>query len=269
MSGLPDVAKAFQSSGITAMIYDPRSTGLSDGSPRNEIDPIKQTEDFSDALTYFSRLPTVDPDQMGIFGISFSGAVALSTASLDKRVKFVLAICPASEYQYSPEKIKKVLAKCIKDRESQIKGNEPYYIPMINDQGGNPAGFNFGLDKVEGAKIVKAARELGMEGVAPHHVNRTTIQSYYKLIMWQPSPLWKNLDHTPVLFVVPELDIMCPPEVQRRYYNALPCPKRWHLEEGRGHMDITEGDHLANLVKVQIAFVHDALQGKVTSGTAE
>lgn len=264
MSGLPDVAKAFQSSGITALIYDPRSIGLSDGTPRNEIDPMKQSEDVSDALTFMSEMSIVDPDQMGIFGISFSGAVALCTASVDRRIKFVVAICPASEYQYSPERVQKVLAICIKDRESQLKGNKPFYIPMIDDEGDNPAGFNFGVDRSEGARIVRNAKQLGMEGLAPHHVNRTTVQSYYKLHIWHPSALWKTLDATPVLFVVPELDIMCPPAVQLRYYNALSGPKRWHLEKGRGHMDITEGDHLADLMKVQVAFVYDALHGKVT-----
>lgn len=263
MSGLPDVAQAFQRAGITALTYDPRSTGLSEGLPRNDIDPVKQAEDISDALTFLSGVPMVDPAQMGIWGISFAGAVALSAGSLDKRAKWVIAVCPATEYQYSMEKRPKVLAKCMKDRESQIKGNEPFYIPMINDAGENPAGFNFGVDKDEGARIAQAAVKLGMEGVAPHHVNRTTIQSYYKLVMWQPSPLWAHLNPTPVLFVVPELDTMCPPSVQVKHYNALSGPKRWHLETGRGHMDITEGSHLADLMIVKINFVRDALTGKV------
>jgi pimeloyl-ACP methyl ester carboxylesterase len=260
MSGLPDVAKGFQEAGITALIYDPRSTGLSEGSPRNDIDPIKQTEDFSDALTFMCRLPTVDPEKLGIWGISFAGGVALSVASLDKRVKMVIAVCPAGEYRYATNKVPKVLAKCIQDRQSQMKGNPPYSIPMINAAGKNSAGFNIGTINADAMNEMR--RKLKDEEEA-HYSNRTTIQTYYKLIMWQPSPIWKLMDHTPVLFVVPELDTMCPPEVQRRYFDNLSEPKRWHVVKGKGHMDVTTGSELADLMQVQIEFVLEAFRSKV------
>nr|POE79481.1 polyketide transferase [Quercus suber] len=44
---LPDVAQMFQSMGYNALIYDPRSIGESDGTPRNQIDPLKQAEDLA------------------------------------------------------------------------------------------------------------------------------------------------------------------------------------------------------------------------------
>ena len=34
-----EVAEQFQAASITALIYDPRTLGLSDGEPRNDIDP--------------------------------------------------------------------------------------------------------------------------------------------------------------------------------------------------------------------------------------
>lgn len=60
---------------------------------------------------------------------------------------------------------------------------------MINDESDNPAGFNFGVDRSEGAKIVRNTKQFSMEGVAPHHVKRTKVQSYYKLYVWHPSAL--------------------------------------------------------------------------------
>lgn len=44
---IPEVAEKFQSLGYNALIYDPRSIGDSDGSPRNQIDPHQQAEDLS------------------------------------------------------------------------------------------------------------------------------------------------------------------------------------------------------------------------------
>ena len=59
-----EVEETFQLAGITALIYDPRNTGTSDGMPRQEIDPIKQAEDYSDALTFLAGLPMVDPHRI-------------------------------------------------------------------------------------------------------------------------------------------------------------------------------------------------------------
>ena len=258
MLGLPEAAMYFQQSGITSLIYDPRSTGLSDGSPRNDIDPIKQVEDFSDAVTFLSNHPNVKPDQILLWGMSFGGAVSLYAASLDKRVKLVVAICPTAEILYTPEKLPKVLMKCMQDRESQLKGNAPFYMPVLAEDGVNPAGFGIGVDKERFAKIVGARRE-----VAPNHVNRTTIQSYYKMVMWQPSAVWKHLGSTPVMFVVPELDRLCPPEIQLRYFETIAGPKRSHLALGRGHMDILENEDFPSIMEVQSNFIHDVLEGKL------
>lgn len=258
MLGLPDVAESFQRAGITALVYDPRCTGLSDGSPRNDIDPVKQVEDYSDALTFLSGLPGVDSDRMGFWGMSFAGTVSLCSASLDRRAKFVIAICPLAEFRHLPQKLPLVLAKCMKDRESQLRGNPPYYLPMLTEAGENPAGFGIGVDKEQFAKVVSAGKEL-----APSHVNRTTIQSYYKMVMWQPFSLWTHLNPTPVLFVIPENDQLSRADVQLRRFETLEGPKRLHIERGRGHMDILEGEHFPALMQLQSSFVDDALHGKV------
>ena len=256
--GLPEVAEAFQNAGVTALIYDPRTTGLSEGTPRNDIDPVKQVEDYSDALSFLGSLPTVAPDQMAIWGMSFAGTVALCAASLDKRVRAVIAVCPLTRFEYIPEKLPKVLAKCMKDRESQAKGNPPLYLPMLTDQGENPAGFGIGIDQEQHAKLRSSRKE-----TAPYHESHTTIQTYYKMVMWQPFTLWHHLDPTPVMFIVPEFDKLSPPEVQLGHFETLSGPKRLHIESSKGHMDVLKGENLPNLMKVQISFIHDVLHGRL------
>ncbi|KAL9112660.1 MAG: hypothetical protein Q9187_007739, partial [Circinaria calcarea] len=156
---VPDVAAYFQKEGITALTYDPRSTGVSDGMPRNNIDPNKQVEDYSDAFTYLASLPTVDPNQIVFWGFSFAGTVSLCAGSLDKRAKAVVAVCPLTRFEYTPELLPKVLSKAIKDRESQILGNEPFYLPMLTPKGENPAGFGVGVEKDNYNILIGAKRE--------------------------------------------------------------------------------------------------------------
>lgn len=123
---VPEVAASFQALGVTALVYDPRTLGVSDGLPRNDIYPAKQAEDYSDALTFLSSLPMVDPERIAFWGMSFSATIALCAGALDKRAKLVIAICPLLNFEYTPDKFPKVLAKSMKDRESQIMGNEPF-----------------------------------------------------------------------------------------------------------------------------------------------
>ncbi|OTB08289.1 hypothetical protein M426DRAFT_317398, partial [Hypoxylon sp. CI-4A] len=146
---VPEVAERFQSANITALVYDPRTLGLSDGLPRNDIDPVRQVSDYSDAVTYIKSLPNVDPSMVGIWGMSFSGVVALSATALDPRIKFCIAICPLLNLEYEAAKFPKVLAKVQQDRESIVAGNEPVYVPVLTTEGKNPAGMGLGADKEE------------------------------------------------------------------------------------------------------------------------
>ncbi|TVY87035.1 Polyketide transferase [Lachnellula willkommii] len=52
-----EIAEYFQKAGFTTLTYDPRLIGESEGSPRNEMDPVKNAEDYHDALTpsHFSK----------------------------------------------------------------------------------------------------------------------------------------------------------------------------------------------------------------------
>ncbi|GLA98553.1 hypothetical protein AtubIFM61612_000791 [Aspergillus tubingensis] len=258
MLGLPDVAHYFHLHGYTVLLYSPRNTGASDGSPRHEIDPSQQTSDYSDAVSFFSTHERVNPAEIFIWGISFSASVALCTAALDKRIRAVIAVAPLTAFTLPPDKQPQVLSRCMQDRTAQLHGNEPFYLPMLRKDGTNPAGFGTGIDRERYGRLVTAGREL-----APGHVNRTTIQSYYKLIMWQPFPLWETMvAPTPCLWVIPELDQLSPAERQRHYFDKMKGEsKQMWLQEGVGHMDVVQGEHLEGLMGVMFRFLENVIQG--------
>ncbi|KAF2758541.1 alpha/beta-hydrolase [Pseudovirgaria hyperparasitica] len=259
MLGQTQLARAFQDAGITALLYDPRTTGESDGQPRNHIQPYKQVEDISDAITYLASLPIVDPNFIGVWGMSLGGATTLCAASFDRRAKFVIAICPAAGYQFSEERLLKVLEKCFQDRESQINGNEPFMIPLVNTDGINPAGCSFGNEMEVGKAARFAQAHLDLALGWP---NKTTIQSYHQLMMWTPWPTWKHLDQTPTMFIVPEFDRVCPVESQKRHFEQLKCPKRLILAPDSGHFDVLTNTRSAEIIEEQIRFIMDVFHEK-------
>ncbi|EKG12980.1 hypothetical protein MPH_09898 [Macrophomina phaseolina MS6] len=260
---LPEVAEAFQRAGITALVYDPRSIGASDGTPRNEIDPCKQVEDYSDALTFLAGQVSVDSNKVGVWGMSFGGMVAACAAALDKRIKFVIMVCPLVRL-YDPAKMVKLLAKAMKDREAQAKGNAPYTLPLLTKAGDNPAGMN----AAGGAEALELLNGLAMR--SPGYENRTTLQSYYRLAMWQPHGLLPMIAPTPVLMVVPERDSVSPAAEQSALFDSLQGAKRKHVAAGKGHFNVLSGlaeaGGEADVQAVQERFVGDALAGRVVDG---
>ena len=73
--------------GFVTVAFDPSFTGESEGQPRYVASPDINTEDFSAAVDFLSLLDFVDPDRVGIIGISGWGGLALNAAAIDTRIK--------------------------------------------------------------------------------------------------------------------------------------------------------------------------------------
>jgi len=244
----------FQKAGISVLLYDPRNTGTSGGFPRNDIDPFRQVEDYSDAYTYVSTLPIVEPAQIIIWGVSFTGGTVLASAALDKRPLAVIAVAPIfySDYITDGHLVRK---KVIKDRESQlIHGNPPFFISILESRGMVPVNSHLTAQpKPEDADQITHNRE------------GSTIQSYFRMALWQPVPLGllPMVDPTPILMMTPEHDYVSLTQVQKDVFEGLKGPKRFHLATGREHVNVLAGDDMPQLAKVQTDFVWQAVQGRI------
>lgn len=242
---LPMVAQYFQNSGFTALVYDHRTIGSSDGSPRNNINPAQQVADYSDALTFLKNDPRVDADRIVFWGFSMGGAVALNAAALDKRAKLVIAVCPPTLFELPP----RILAKTIQDRESILAGNAGFRIPMVTDRGNNPAGVS-GVGPEERRLIAEAVEKV------PDFEPTTTLQSYYNIKLWSPFHLIPLIAPTPVLLVTAEEDTLSPPARQREfYYDPIQGAKEQYLVPQKGHINALEGDSFEPTMAAQVDFI--------------
>jgi hypothetical protein len=66
----------------------------------------------------------------------------------------------------------------MKGHESQVLGTSPFTVPVSNERGQNAVGFGHGIDKDRYGKLVRERRE-----ISPGHVNRVTLNTYYKVAM--------------------------------------------------------------------------------------
>ncbi|ETS73450.1 hypothetical protein PFICI_15055 [Pestalotiopsis fici W106-1] len=247
---LPKVAEYFQQAGITALVYDPRSIGSSEGYPRNNIDPAQQTNDYHDALTYLKSDARVDSGRIAFWGFSFSGAVALAAAALDTRVHLVLAVCPLTTWDLPANKYRGVLSKAMQDRESQLAGNKAFSLPMITQKGENPAGFGVGLGTREWELVQESKQRM------PNLEMNTSIQTYYNIMAWSPFQALRFLSPTPVLLVTPDEDRISPMAQQKELIlDKIEGPKQMHVVQGKGHMDVLDGDEFIPSMIAQVEFI--------------
>ncbi|MEK6321137.1 MAG: alpha/beta hydrolase [Acidobacteriota bacterium] len=69
---------------------------------RTRLIPMKQVEDYRNAVSYLQGEAGVDPDRIGIWGSSFAGGNVIVVAALDSRVKAVVGQVPAIGGKNSP-----------------------------------------------------------------------------------------------------------------------------------------------------------------------
>ncbi len=118
-ASLEQYANYFAVRGMVAMVIDYRGWGNSNGFialaepvrsddqkrriqatadvrvKRTRLLPIKQVEDYRNAISYVQGEPGVDPNRIGIWGSSFSGGHIVTVSALDSRVKAAVGQVPA------------------------------------------------------------------------------------------------------------------------------------------------------------------------------
>ncbi|EQB51418.1 hypothetical protein CGLO_09033 [Colletotrichum gloeosporioides Cg-14] len=252
---LPELAEWFQSLGFNTLIYDPRSIGDSDGLPRNHISPLQQAEDLSDIVTHVASFPSVDARRIVLWGMSFGATVSACAAAVDRRVKALVMVCPIFSF-IQPEKREKAFAQLIRDRQSQLRGNEPFSLPPFNSRGENPIGMagSGGPGGMEAYNFMNAVIDRG----APNFRDRITLQTYHKLALFRPKELL-DLVRTPVQMIVPELDDISPAEEQKEAFGRFEGPKELYLANGKGHLTVLSGSGSKDIWQAMVDFIRHAL----------
>lgn len=89
------IADALHQAGLAVLLFDARGHGESGGRP--PITLRNFVEDQLAAIGFGQQLPGVDPGRLALVGHSFGAAAAILTASIDPRVRAVVAISPFAD----------------------------------------------------------------------------------------------------------------------------------------------------------------------------
>jgi dienelactone hydrolase len=89
-----EYAEVFRRNGLAVLLYDHRNFGVSDGDPRQEINPWIQCRGYLAAIDFVQTLDGIDHDRIGLWGDSYSGGEVMVVGAVDERVTAIVAQIP-------------------------------------------------------------------------------------------------------------------------------------------------------------------------------
>ena len=235
---LDDYAQCFAEAGLNVVAYDHRNFGDSDGSPRQENDPVLQHRDIRNAITYAITRPEVDPSRIGVWGTSFAGGHALVVAAIDKRVKAVVSQVPfiSGSRQLSravrPDFLPHVREQFEGDRLNRFAGGEPAMLDAVTPDPTQPAMMP-SIDSYEWFTKTAADR-------APNWKNEMTARSLEMATEYEPGSYISRISPTPLLMIVAAEDAVAPYQFALDAYEQAREPKQILITPG-GHFDNYSG----------------------------
>ena len=200
---LVDASEHLRAAGFVTLAIDYRTFGESGGSPRGSLFPMNEVEDFRNAISWLEGRDDVDPDRIGILGISFGGGVVIMTAALDRRVKAVVAMAPIVsgrrwlESVWGGARFQELRDLVLADRRQRHRTGEGGRIAI----GGLELPAVLFADWRGGRQDRWSREALGkplLEGTGD-----ITIEALEKVMEWEPDRFIDLVSPTPLLIVTP------------------------------------------------------------------
>ncbi|OAL36041.1 hypothetical protein AYO20_04703 [Fonsecaea nubica] len=238
---------------ITCLVYDNRGFGDSDtaeGEPRSEIIPMTQCSDISDAITYASTRPEVDPDKIGIWGSSYSGGHVLYVGAVDRRVKAVLSQvpCVSGWDNFSrlvrPDFAVGFNATFAADRIARAEGKEPGMVPVVDADPLKPSA----LPTPDSYEFFTAWEKKSQ------WKNTCTVKTVELFRAYEPQQLIDKISPTPLLMTVARGDVLTPADLALGAFARAKEPKQLQLLPC-GHFEAYSGPYFERNAGTQTEFL--------------
>lgn len=229
-------AEVFASAGFVVLFHDHRGFGESGGTPRQDINPWQQIEDWRRAITYLESRPEVDQERIGLWGSSYSGGHALVLGATEPRLKAIVSQVPTiSGYQQglrrvNPDNLAALEASFAADDRAQLAGEEPHRIALVSD-GSVPASYT-------DPEAVSFYLQPIPDGLWENNV---TVRSTRAARAYEPGIFIGRVSPTPLLMIVGDNDRVTPTDLALEAYQRALAPKELLVFPG-GHFDAYLGE---------------------------
>jgi pimeloyl-ACP methyl ester carboxylesterase len=259
-----DHARKFVAAGFSALVYDHRGYGSSDGFPRHETNPLQQAEDYHDAVTAAINLPNVDPSRIAIWGIGHSGGATMIAAASEPRVKAIILNMPFQSGAYDAKGFPAgMMERVWKDRAAQTKSNDPKpaYVQLWPDSIENARGQSGERTFLTGEvpfKFISDAVKLSEAAGTPWE-NKITLQSFHHLAKVEPRLFVPRIAPEKLLYVAAAEDPITGALAEHKAVFATARPGAEFVVVEPHHLGTYWGEDFDRAMAVQIEFLKHKL----------
>lgn len=213
---LPDYARIFAEAGYPTLGFDYRGFGGSEG-PKWRVIPNEQLQDIRNAITWLESQPEVDPERIGIWGTSNGGALVISAAAADPRVKCVVGQVGFGDgnrlltERYTPAQHEAFLELLRSDRRKRV---------LTGKGASAPAGVILNSPESQEAQA-EAIKYL------PEIYSEISWESAEATLDYRPIDVVHKITPRPLMLIAAENDTLCAADGYREVFDLAGEPKRW------------------------------------------
>ena len=232
---LPEIARRLVGLGYVVLTFDYRFLGASGGEPRRQIIPLRQIEDIRNAVTFLQLQPEVDPERLGLFGVSLGGANVSYAAGVEERVKATISVCGIGDcgrwirdachfWEW-----RALLQRLEADRTRRVLSGGLEYVQaneIVPEPDSTTALFGQILDQYP-----QWSREISLSSGLP-------------MIAYQPESVVADIAPRAILWLHGDADERVSMEESQSMYAKAGEPKKIVILPGLGHSDILTGPGL-------------------------
>ncbi|GAA5110589.1 alpha/beta hydrolase [Haloechinothrix salitolerans] len=251
---LPHVARIATEQQVQFLGFDYRGFGESSSGCRQHIDPWQQISDYKNALTYAENRSDVDADQLGVFGISYSGGHVLILAANDPRIKAAVSVVPVVEGYDNMRRVHGEVAfaelerALVQDRRRRAAGAPGATLPMSST---TPASE---LSTWPFPRIHEVFHTLKDSGEAERHEHWSTMESTELLLNYSVSPFLPRILDKRVMMIVAKGDNITMWDREIAAFNEIASPhKRLEILPSVSHMSLYSDQRDTNIAAAKAA----------------
>jgi dienelactone hydrolase len=240
-------AERFAADGMTAVVFDYRHFGASEGEPRQLLNIRRQLADWRAAVAFARSLPEVDSGRVALWGSSFSGGHVMEIAANDPQVAAVIAQVPFADGLRNLPRLGPLLAlrltvEGLRDQVGAAVGRPPHMVASV----GPPGSL---------AVMTSPDAEPGFRAIDPAGStwrNEAAARVALRVASYRPG---RHADRIacPILFAIADDDAVTPPEF------ALAAAQRAPRAEVKrypgGHFDLYRGTDFERTIADQVDFL--------------
>lgn len=225
-----EMADSFCRAGYATLQYEPRGAR---GSEFGQfLCGTGWLEDAAAAISYLSAQPQVDPERLGLAGVSMGGATTVRQGAVDPRVKCLLAMAPVGSWAE--------LMETFWVRNRGREAWEDWVRQMYEDAGRMAMGFpSRYVDGGYASRGVPSDPEADAKELESHpfKVQKLPISSVLNSYLYVNSVEAARSIHKPLCIIHGTADPVVPHEWGQRIYDTAPTThKQIHFIEGAGHV---------------------------------